>query len=94
MNVEKDCSEVEKILKKKAADLTEEDKQRLKLFQSEYAPRQKQMSDLMTEASEVVGKEKKVAVSDFAAVRARFKRVLHKTKLAIQEVPIRLSNHA
>ena len=91
--MERDCSEVEKILSKKAADLTDADKQRLELFQSEYTPRQKEMSDLMAGASEIVGKEKKVAVNEFASVRAHFKRVLHKTKAAIQEVFTQLNSH-
>ena len=42
----------------------------------------------MTGASEIVGKESKVSINDFAAIRGRFKRMLHKTKVSIQEVII------
>ena len=47
IDINGDCSRVETILKKKAADLTEDDKACLDAFQKDYKPRRTAKDDVL-----------------------------------------------
>lgn len=77
---------METILKKKAADLTEDDKACLDAFQKDYKPREEQLKDTVTKVAEIVGRESAVPIEEFAAARSQLKRTLQRTTAIIKEV--------
>lgn len=86
IDINGDCSRVETILKKKAADLTEDDKAYLDAFQKDYKPREEQLKDTVTKVAEIVGRESAVPIEEFAAARSQLKRTLQRTTAIIKEV--------
>lgn len=86
MNIEGDCNDIESIVKKKAADLTEEDKQKLNDFQEKYGPVKNQLSANVQKAREATGIRDDPSFNDFAKATAGVKKLLRITKKSIQEV--------
>ena len=86
MDVNQDLSTVETILKKKAADLTEEDKKTLEQYQSDYAPIIVQLTHDVTQATKIVGDQKGASVDEMLKTIAVLRKLIHKSRTLVKEV--------
>ena len=88
MDINQDLSTVETILKKKAANLTEEDKKILAQYQSDYAPIVTQLSHDVTQATKIVGKKEEATVDDMLKTIAMTRKLIHKSRALVKEVTL------
>ena len=79
---------METILKKTAADLTEEDKKVLEQYQSDYAPIIMQLSHDVTEATKIVGKKEEATVDEMLKTIAMLRKLIHKSRTLVKEVTL------
>ena len=86
INYETDLATVEPILRKKANELTEEEKNTLQTFQTTYSSEVDRLDTNVKAALSVVGKKEEVTVDTVMKAIADTRRLIHKARLMVKEV--------